>query len=103
MPRGEDQPNPASYLDGYTTGENVGRMLGYVEGHHDGYDRGYEDGRAEALAEVETEWSAFLDGHNRRLVAAVASRPDRATLSERRGEPERAEATRRLWRERGIA
>lgn len=64
----------------------------------DGYAAGINAGRAAVVREDAEAWARM-----REVVHAAARAPDYATLAERRGQRERAAATRRLWAERGIA
>ena len=98
-----DPEDPAQFFAGYDCGEAVGELRGEVRGWRAGYVKGLEDGRAEALAEVEAEESARIDAANRAFVARHASRPAYDELADRRGQRDRAEAQRRILRERGIS
>lgn len=63
-----------------------------------GYERGVVAGRAQMEAEDAARWAEM-----RESIRAAAQAPDYATLCRRRGDHARAEATERLWRERGVA
>ena len=69
-----------------------------LEWYQLGFQHGIEAGRAQVEAEDAARWAEL-----RRSIRATASGPSFAELCRRRGDHARAEATERLWQERGLA
>jgi len=95
-------PDHAAFLYAFDCGENVGELRGETRGYRDGFADGDAHGHARAMEEVEAAESAWRDQIVRSASRLVTSRTPFAELSERRGEPERAERQRRLLAERGV-
>lgn len=89
----------ADFLAGFDSGRAVGRL----EGTDRAWRQGYEVGRAAEAAERDAADAAEDEVAHRRHAAFLAGLTPYDELAERRGEPERAEAHRRLLAERGIA
>ena len=90
------------YLAGFDAGENVGRTIGGAEAWRAGYAAGFAEGRSTATEEFDQSIRDELTDANRALATRLTSRPDFATLCERRGEPEAAARQRRLLHARGV-
>ena len=94
---------PADTLSGEFTTPDLATMapraqriaLEWFElGRLEGFEAGYRQCEADDAA----RWAEL-----RKSIRAAANSPDYATLCRRRGDHARAEATERLWQERGVA
>ena len=94
--------DPAAWLAGFDSGRAVGELEAEVRGRRDGYAAGRADEADERDRADEIELEAWRDQVNRTASALVASRTPFDQLCERRGEPERAAAQRRLLAARGV-
>ena len=69
-----------------------------LEWYQLGFQHGIDEGRAQVEAEDAARWAEL-----RQSIRATAGAPSFAELCRRRGDHARAEATERLWQERGLA
>lgn len=89
--------------EGFDSGHPVGYAKATYEQGRIQFELGRRRGVTQERARVAAEHSAYLDAHNRQLVADLTSQPGFPTLSQRRGEHDRAARARQILRERGIA